>query len=105
MRMARRFTPAVCLTLLLAIGDSVLAQPNPAPTAAEDQRLLPYVKPGQLVDIGGRRINLRCTGTGGPTECATRANCLSWIFHDRDADQCNSGPHASGGRIRSRYAA
>jgi pimeloyl-ACP methyl ester carboxylesterase len=29
--------------------------------------MLPYAKPGQLVDIGGRRINLRCTGSGTPT--------------------------------------
>jgi hypothetical protein len=33
----------------------------------EDQKLLPYAEPGQLVDIGGRRINLRCTGGGGPS--------------------------------------
>jgi pimeloyl-ACP methyl ester carboxylesterase len=29
--------------------------------------MLPYAEPGQLVDIGGRRINLHCTGAGGPT--------------------------------------
>ena len=51
----------------LSIGDVVLAQPKPAPATAEDQRMLPYVEPGQLVDIGGRRINLHCTGAGGPT--------------------------------------
>jgi pimeloyl-ACP methyl ester carboxylesterase len=53
--------------LLLSIGDVVLPQPTPAPAIAEDQRLLPYVEPGQLVDIGGRRIHLHCTGAGGPT--------------------------------------
>lgn len=29
--------------------------------------MLPYIAAGQLVDIGGRRINLQCTGSGGPT--------------------------------------
>lgn len=29
--------------------------------------MLPYATPGQLVDIGGRRINLMCSGTGAPT--------------------------------------
>ena len=56
---------AILATLLLSIGDVVLAQS--APAMAEDQRLLPYVKPGQLVDIGGRRINLHCAGAGSPT--------------------------------------
>jgi pimeloyl-ACP methyl ester carboxylesterase len=61
--------------LLLSICDVVLAEP--APVVAEDQRMLPYVKPGQLVDIGGRRINLHCTGTGGPT-IILMAGIFSW---------------------------
>ncbi len=65
---ALRAIPAVlAVALLLSIGDVVLAQPAAASVMAEDQRLLPYVEPGQLVDIGGRRINLHCTGAGGPT--------------------------------------
>ena len=44
---------------------------------AEDQRLLPYVAPGQLVDIGGRRINLHCTGAGSPT-VILMAGSASW---------------------------
>ena len=44
---------------------------------AEDQRLLPYVEPGQLVDIGGRRINLHCSGSGGPT-VVLMAGLFSW---------------------------
>jgi pimeloyl-ACP methyl ester carboxylesterase len=52
--------------LLLSIGDVVLAQRVPAPAIAEDQRLLPYAEPSQLIDIGGRHINLRCIGHGGP---------------------------------------
>jgi pimeloyl-ACP methyl ester carboxylesterase len=75
MRTARGLTPAVsplallalAATLFFSIGGVVPAQPKPATAVAEDQRLLPYVKPGQLVDIGGRRINLHCTGTGSPT--------------------------------------
>jgi hypothetical protein len=53
--------------LLLSVGGVVLAQPKPPPATAEDQRILPYVEADQLVDIGGRRINLHCTGTRSPT--------------------------------------
>ena len=63
--------------LLSSINDVAPAQPNPAPAKAEDQRLLPYVRPGQLVDIGGRRINLQCTGAGGPT-VILMAGSASW---------------------------
>lgn len=52
---------------LLSICDIALGQPKPAPAIAEDARVLPYARPGQLVDIGGRRINLHCTGAGSPT--------------------------------------
>jgi pimeloyl-ACP methyl ester carboxylesterase len=63
--------------LLFSIGDVVLAEP--APPTAEDQRLLPYAEPGQLVDIGGRNINLRCSGSGGPT-VILMAGLLHWSF-------------------------
>jgi pimeloyl-ACP methyl ester carboxylesterase len=43
----------------------------------EDQRMLPYTEPSQLVDIGGRRINLQCAGTGGPT-VILMAGLFSW---------------------------
>ncbi|HLZ98629.1 MAG TPA: alpha/beta hydrolase [Steroidobacteraceae bacterium] len=39
--------------------------------------MLPYVEPGQLVNIGGRRINLHCTGAGGPT-VILMAGIFSW---------------------------
>ena len=64
-------------SLLFIFGDDVLAQPKPAPAMAEDQRILPYAKPDQLVDIGGRRINLHCVGTGGPT-VVLMAGIFSW---------------------------
>jgi pimeloyl-ACP methyl ester carboxylesterase len=76
-RLANDLRPALSAALLLSIGDVVLAQPKAAPAMTEDQRLLPYVEPGQLVDIGGRRINLHCTGAGGPT-VILMAGLSSW---------------------------
>jgi len=60
--------------VLLSIGDVAFAQPKPALTMAE---LLPYVKPAQLINIGGRRINLVCTGADGPT-VILMAGIASW---------------------------
>jgi pimeloyl-ACP methyl ester carboxylesterase len=68
---------AILAVMLISIGGAVLAQPTPAPSTAEDHRILPYVRPGQLVDIGGRRINLHCTGAGGPT-VVLMAGIFSW---------------------------
>lgn len=68
----------VSVSLLLAAIAGV-AQPNPAPAIPEDQRLLPYAEPGELADVGGRRLNLRCTGAGGPT-VILMAGLSSWSF-------------------------
>jgi hypothetical protein len=73
----RAILATLAAALLLSIGNVVLAEPTPVPAMAEDQRILPYVKPGQLVDIGGRRINLHCTGAGGPT-VILMAGIFSW---------------------------
>ncbi len=76
--LALRATLAVlAVALLLSISGVVLAQSEPPPGMAEDQRLLPYVEPGQLVDIGGRRINLHCAGSGAPT-VVLMAGLTSW---------------------------
>jgi pimeloyl-ACP methyl ester carboxylesterase len=68
---------AVLGALLLSIGDVVLAEP--APQMPEGQGLLPYAEPGRLVDIGGRHINLRRNGSGGPT-VILMAGLLHWSF-------------------------
>ncbi len=73
----RALLAALATALLLSIDGVVLAQPEPPPGMAEDQRLLPYVEPGQRVDIGGRRINLHCAGSGAPT-VILMAGLTSW---------------------------
>jgi pimeloyl-ACP methyl ester carboxylesterase len=52
---------------LLPTGEVVFAQPAATSAMADAERMLAYAQPGQLVDIGGRRINLRCSGSGAPT--------------------------------------
>ncbi len=68
---------AILSGLLLCICGVVSAQPDPTSALAEDQRLLTYIQPGQLVDIGGRRINLHCMGAGEPT-VILMAGLSSW---------------------------
>ena len=38
-----------------------------APIEAQSSKNAPYPPPGQLVDLGGYRVHLYCTGQGGPT--------------------------------------
>lgn len=75
----RLLTSVVASPLLLLTGSVALAQSNPASAPVEDPRLLPYAKPGQLIDIGGRRMNLRCTGVGVPT-VVLMAGLSSWSY-------------------------
>jgi pimeloyl-ACP methyl ester carboxylesterase len=83
LRMTEMYKITGCITLTLApallffVGDVGFAQPKVTSDAAEDQRLLPYVEPAQLVDIGGRRINLYCIGSGTPT-VVLMAGSSSW---------------------------
>ena len=72
-------TPRATLAavMLLSMGNVVLTQPDPVSTTVEDQRMLPYIEPGQLVDIGGRHINMHCAGAGGPT-VVLMAGLFSW---------------------------
>ncbi len=39
--------------------------------------MLPYTEPGELIDIGGRHINMHCAGTGTPT-VILMAGIFSW---------------------------
>ena len=68
---------ALGAALSLSIGAAIGAKPEPPPARAEDQRMLPYLQPGELVDIGGRRINMHCAGSGGPT-VILMAGLFSW---------------------------
>jgi len=53
--------------ILLAGAALLAACAAPAGDSAVDTSLDGYSQPGQLVDIGGRRLNLRCSGEGAPT--------------------------------------
>jgi pimeloyl-ACP methyl ester carboxylesterase len=71
------FRAALPGVLLLSNCDLALAQGKPVRATAEDQRILPYAEPAERVDIGGRRINLYCTGSAGPT-VVLMAGLFSW---------------------------
>ncbi len=78
-----RLIPTLALRALLAIAlclpfdNIVIAKSTLPPAPAEDQRILRYAKPGHLVDIGGRRVNLNCIGAGRPT-VILMAGLFSW---------------------------
>lgn len=76
---ARRRITRVGLTaaVVLTIGRVVPAQPENALASAEDERMLPYTPAGQLIDIGGRHINMHCAGSGRPT-VILMAGIFSW---------------------------
>lgn len=65
---------AQLVVLLLLISAAACAQ---APSIAEDQRMMVYAEPGQRIDIGGRRINMHCAGSGAPT-VILMAGIFSW---------------------------
>ena len=52
--------PVVAVTVAAAVGGAVETI-----GLASDQRA--YAMPGQLYDVGGHRLHLDCTGSGGPT--------------------------------------
>jgi pimeloyl-ACP methyl ester carboxylesterase len=57
-----------------------------AGTAAAQERMLPGA-PGKLVDIGGRRIHLLCSGTGAPSvilEAGASAFAIDWTLVQRE---------------------
>ena len=67
-----------CTILLIEAAFAADGQPKPSPNPALDV----YAKPGKLVAIGsGRRLNLRCSGSGSPTvilEAGATADSLTW---------------------------
>ncbi|MBY8825278.1 alpha/beta fold hydrolase [Sphingomonas colocasiae] len=63
-----RFWGFAIISGLMAIA----AQAQPAPPATPDPLLTPYVKPGILARLpDGRRIHLKCMGSGSPTVIMT----------------------------------
>jgi pimeloyl-ACP methyl ester carboxylesterase len=63
--------PEIVVDAIRQVLDMVAAPPPPAADTTRTNPLITdpvYTKPDRLVDIGGgRRINLHCRGTGGPT--------------------------------------
>ncbi len=67
---------AALLAILAAVGAIYQATSN-----ARDQRQ--YPPPGKLIDVGGYRLHLYCTGEGGPTvvlDYGLSGSYLDWYF-------------------------
>lgn len=72
---------AVLSILLLALLESAATAAEPAAVPAPDPALNAYATPAALIDIGGRKLNLRCSGSGSPTvvlEAGANADSLTW---------------------------
>ena len=76
----KRVCSLMCTSgLLLSI--QTLAADTPA-AVQPDKSLDIYATPARLVDIGGRKLNLRCSGKGTPTvmlEAGAIADSMTWL--------------------------
>jgi pimeloyl-ACP methyl ester carboxylesterase len=71
--------PVVSSAFLLAALARFSGAADPA--ATPDASLEAYARPAMLVDIGGRKLNLRCSGSGSPVvmlEGGASADSLTW---------------------------
>ena len=83
MNILKAFT---CLFRAAVIGAVVIAQIAAAPVHKPSHKKPPYnlnwyLHPQRLVDVGGRRLNMLCTGNGSPTvilEAGLVADATAW---------------------------
>jgi pimeloyl-ACP methyl ester carboxylesterase len=57
------------------------AAAEPPVVSVPDPALTTYAKPGELVDVGGRKLNLRCSGSGAPVvllEAGAMTDSITW---------------------------
>src|SRR5688572_29629745 len=64
-RRGRRFLVWLGGTMSVLLGLLLLGAAYEAVAEAADART--YPPPGQLVDVGGHRLHINCSGTGSPT--------------------------------------
>ena len=77
MNLPLRMGVAATLAMILT---SVPSRAEPAPTVP-DATLDAYAAPAESIDIGGRRLDLRCSGSGTPTvllEAGQGMSSMSW---------------------------
>jgi pimeloyl-ACP methyl ester carboxylesterase len=70
-----------CLFRGALIGTVILTQVAATPIKPQPYDVSLYVHPAHLVDIGGRRLNIACTGKGSPTvilEAGLLADSTAW---------------------------
>lgn len=71
--------------LFLALTVSIIhsQQPDRPSQTEPPSELAPIPAPGKLIDVGGRRIHLNCTGSGSPTviaESGSGADSTAWAL-------------------------
>jgi pimeloyl-ACP methyl ester carboxylesterase len=70
---------AIVVASILVLQSAAAAEPPVAPKV--DPALAAYAKPGELVDVGGRKLNLRCSGKGTPVvllEAGAMTDSITW---------------------------
>lgn len=70
-----------CLFRAAVIGTVIFAQIAATPMKATPYNVNWYIHPQRIVDIGGRRLNIVCTGKGSPTvilEAGLLADSAAW---------------------------
>lgn len=78
----KRVFNLVCTSSLLIFSVQTFAADAPPPSVQPDKSLDVYATAARLVDIGGRKLNLRCSGKGAPTvmlEAGAVADSMTWF--------------------------
>lgn len=69
--------------LVIAVGAAFLSSTAAAAAAGASIDQSAYAQPQQLIDIGGRRLNLHCAGSGSPTvifDAGAGESGWNWLF-------------------------
>lgn len=83
-------TPVQAVLAVMLVAATTMAQvPEPQRTGTQAELPPP---PGRLIDVGGRRLHLLCSGEGSPTvilEAGASSFAIDWTLVQREVSRSN----------------